>query len=260
MLDFVAWPKIPRLFKPMVVTEKIDGTNAAVIIENLGALSSDELSRFSDVDMSDRCTLSTFLGSPGEGKYKAKVFDYDNQVFVLAAQSRNRLITPEADNSGFAAWAFENYLDIFRLLGVGRHYGEWWGSGIQRGYGLEKGEKVFSLFNRHRYPHLVSLEAEGVTGSIRLVPLLAEGPFDLDDVRHILADLRKNGSKAAPGYMNPEGAVVFHEAGRQVYKAFVEELDGESRPKSQLIWDGGALPPLSDSYFEALAREPRGFA
>lgn len=29
---FRAWPKTPRLFRDMVITEKIDGTNAAVIV------------------------------------------------------------------------------------------------------------------------------------------------------------------------------------------------------------------------------------
>ena len=35
------------------------------------------------------------------------------------------------------------------FLVPGRHFGEWWGSGIQRGYGLD--EKTFSLFNAYRW-------------------------------------------------------------------------------------------------------------
>ena len=262
MIEFEAWPKIPRLFKPMVVTEKIDGTNAAVVIEKI------PVGSFWNDLKGPRGTLrANTLDEYRAAVVKVGMSGETNEAtFVVGAQSRNKLITPEQDNAGFARWAFENAEDLVRLLGPGRHFGEWWGSGIQRGYGLPKGEKRFSLFNRHRYSTLVSLEAEGVTGLVGLVPLLAEGPFDLDDVRHILADLRKNGSKAAPGFMNPEGVVVFHEAGRQVYKAFVED---DGKPKSLTA---GAIDlaksanrpveqfQIPSDYLDALAKEPRGFA
>ena len=32
-IDFTEWPKTPRLFRDMIVTEKIDGTNSAVGIK-----------------------------------------------------------------------------------------------------------------------------------------------------------------------------------------------------------------------------------
>lgn len=32
MIEFKAWPKIPRLFRDVIITEKIDGTNAAIHI------------------------------------------------------------------------------------------------------------------------------------------------------------------------------------------------------------------------------------
>lgn len=62
--------------------------------------------------------------------------------------SRNRWITPEDDNYGFARWAYENEEEL-RKLGPGHHYGEWWGKGIQHGYGMDR--KVFSLFNVFRW-------------------------------------------------------------------------------------------------------------
>jgi hypothetical protein len=65
-------------------------------------------------------------------------------------RSRSRWITPDDDNFGFAAWVEANR-DELLTLGPGRHFGEWWGSGIQRGYGLPKGEKRFSLFNVSRW-------------------------------------------------------------------------------------------------------------
>ena len=63
--------------------------------------------------------------------------------------SRTRWITPEDDNYGFAKWALA-HKDELMALGPGRHFGEWWGSGCQRGYGLTNGEKRFSLFNTSR--------------------------------------------------------------------------------------------------------------
>src|SRR3954471_9773147 len=62
--------------------------------------------------------------------------------------SRTRWITPDDDNYGFAKWAFAHE-DELRELGPGRHFGEWWGNGIQRKYGVL--DKRFSLFNVGRW-------------------------------------------------------------------------------------------------------------
>ena len=66
----------------------------------------------------------------------------------IQAGSRNRWITPEDDNYGFATWVYENKDALITLLGPGRHFGEWYGSGIGPGYGLK--EKRFALFNTYR--------------------------------------------------------------------------------------------------------------
>jgi hypothetical protein len=163
----------------MVITEKIDGTNAAVIVTEDGA---------------------------------------------VAAQSRNRLITPESDNFGFAQWAQDNAGALASALGPGRHYGEWWGSGIQRGYGLAKGEKRFSLFNVHRYG---DADLSGVPG-LGVVPVLHVGPFATPEVRRTLLDLGITGSHAAPGFDKPEGIIIFHVAAQQVFKA---TLENDEAPK-----------------------------
>jgi hypothetical protein len=43
-----------------------------------------------------------------------------------------------------------------------------------------------------------------------------------------LIDLKVNGSYAAPGYMNPEGIVVFHVAGNVGFK---KTLEKDEQPK-----------------------------
>lgn len=44
-VEFRAWPKTPRLFKEIVVTEKIDGTNGAVIVTDDGQVYAQSRSR-----------------------------------------------------------------------------------------------------------------------------------------------------------------------------------------------------------------------
>lgn len=165
--QFVGFPKVPRLHKEVIVTEKIDGTNAAVIITE-------------------------------DGK--------------IGAQSRTRLISPFEDNFGFARWVHDNANELM-LLGPGHHFGEWWGSGIQRGYGLPKGEKRFSLFNVDRWT-----DDTVRPRCCHVVPVLARGVFGFEDIQLAFGNLQFYGSRAAPGFMNPEGVMVYHTAARTYFK------------------------------------------
>jgi len=94
MTEFQEFPKIARYSRDVIVTEKIDGTNACV-----------------------------FIGAEGE----------------FLTGSRTRWITPEAYNYGFSRWAHEHKAELLTLC-PGRHFGEWWGGGCQRGYDLPKGD------------------------------------------------------------------------------------------------------------------------
>jgi hypothetical protein len=189
---FVGWPKISRLHRPIVVTEKIDGSNAAVVITPVDHAELTEIPHPEDV----------FI-DPSSG-----------QAYRVYAQSRTRVITPEQDNHGFAKYVRENAVALIHDLGVGRHFGEWWGSGINRGYGLQKGEKRFSLFNTSKW--------EGVffaTPNMSTVPVLGmDDILDTSYIDHILVRLETNGSLAAPGFMNPEGIVVFHTHSNTCFK------------------------------------------
>lgn len=169
--EFQAFPKMPRLSRECIVTEKIDGTNAQIYI--------------------------------GE-----------NDEFYVG--SRNRWITPDSDNYGFARWAYDHY-DQLRLLGPGRHFGEWWGGGIQRGYGFTKGEKFFSLFNVSRW------NVGNIPECVNVVPTLYVGPFDTLDLARVVESLAQYGSQAAPGFMRPEGIVVYHTAANLCFKKTIEK-------------------------------------
>jgi hypothetical protein len=178
--EFTPFPKIARLNRDITITEKIDGTNAAIVIQQT-----------------------------------------DDEVSIYA-QSRKRVITPDDDNFGFAAWVFENFDALVSILGPGIHFGEWWGSGIQRGYGLSKGEKRFSLFNTTRWLPELLYNEEAFAIGLRTVPVIYEGIFDTYAIDSALDDLREEGSYAAPGFKNPEGVVIFHHAGNHLYKVTLE--------------------------------------
>jgi len=192
MSVFVPFPKIPRLFKDCTITEKIDGTNACIVIAP--------------------------NWNPPEGNepcIDASVFAHGVQ-YAVWAQSRNKVITPgkQTDNAGFAAWVDANSVALVETLGEGRHFGEWYGQGIQRGYGLD--HKRFALFNTRRWQY-EALEEVGI--GLECVPVLYEGPFDTDHVDSAMSNLIIAGSRAVPGFMRPEGVMVYHHGSGTMFKA-----------------------------------------
>lgn len=195
MFEFTGFPSIARLRRDCVMSEKIDGTNAAVSIEELDP----------EFDYSQ----DKFLVA--EVKDESQAFD---TYYGVTVQSRKRLITPQDDNFGFARWVQSNAEGLVKTLGVGLHFGEWWGSGIQRGYGLTKGEKRFSLFNTVRWK---DTDFSAVPG-LGAVPELFVGEFSTENIDAVKAKLLETGSQASPGFMNPEGIVVYHTASKSLYK------------------------------------------
>lgn len=184
-MEFEPFPKIGRLKRDCVVTEKIDGTNAQICITR------------------DHC-----------GGEVAEVDDN----FIYAG-SRSRWLQPgkSTDNFGFAGWVVDNAAELVKL-GEGRHYGEWWGVGIQRGYGLT--ERRFSLFNAYRWR-----DAETRPACCSVVPVLHQGIFDTDEIAACLGMLERNGSRAKPGFEKPEGVIVYHAATKTYFKRLLENDD-----------------------------------
>ena len=191
---FMEFPKIARLSRDCIITEKIDGTNGSILI-------------------GDECKPYLLP---------------DGQAVPFLVGSRNRWLTLEADNFGFARWAY-THADELLKLGPGHHFGEWWGSGIQRGYGLVKGEKRFSLFNVTRWKE--ARDNGTLPLCVSLVPILYSGIFHSHEVEEALDRLRLMGSFAAPGFMKPEGVVVWHSAARVLFK---KTLEKDEMPKGQV--------------------------
>lgn len=150
-----------------------------------------------------------------------KIDGTNAQVFIsedgdVLAGSRTRWLTPEQDNFGFARWVEDNRVELLKL-GPGRHFGEWWGLGIQRNYGLR--EKRFSLFNTGRW------SGEEKPECCSLVPVLYEGNFSTGAIETAIEGLLSGGSYAAPGFMKPEGIVVYHAAAHSLFKVLCENDD-----------------------------------
>jgi hypothetical protein len=175
MIEFKRWPKIPRIEnETYTVTEKIDGTNACVVID-------------------------------AEGN--------------VGAQARNGLIHPntkkdkQRDNLGFAAWTEANADDL-RRLGEGHHYGEWWGIGINRAYGLD--HRRFSLFSWWTPDELMPK-------CCYRVPVLAQKVSLAEVCELVVPGLKEHGSVAAEGFMRPEGLVLRSTAHGGLFKVIIDK-------------------------------------
>lgn len=221
-LDFNAWPKTPRLYRDAIATEKLDGSNAQVAI--LPATPR-------EIEESNKHALAAFMDPASPTGY-----------YLMFAGSRNRWVTPSSDNYGFAAWVLENHLAL-KQLGEGRHFGEWWGRGINRNYGLT--ERRFSLFNTIRWclhnatperipngnPTAPVKYQQPLPQCVGLVPVIERGTFCSALVETAIARLMLEGSHAAPGFRNPEGIVVFHTAANHGFKVLIENDD---KPKGEV--------------------------
>jgi hypothetical protein len=135
----------------------------------------------------------------------------------VKAGSRNRWIKVGDDNFGFAKWVQEHEDELREGLGVGYHYGEWWGGSVQRGYGVK--DKRFSLFNVARW----GADQPNRIACCHGVPLLYEGQVSEAAIFSVLQDLEQHGSYAAPGFEKPEGIIVYHKKSRYTWKVYLNE-------------------------------------
>lgn len=192
-MEFQPFKKIARLSRQCFVTEKIDGTSGLVGISEPGVI-------------------------PGDGSMPICTVETGAGPVSVYAGSRTRWVLPgkSTDNYGFASWVKENAEELLQL-GSGYHYGEWWGRGIQRGYGLD--HRRFSLFNVSRWS---GPNRGGAPECCSTVPIIHEGEFDTLTIDACMTQLRHFGSLAAPGFDRPEGVVIYHTASGTFYKKTLE--------------------------------------
>lgn len=104
--EFKEFNKIARLSREIIITEKIDGTNGLIYIDENNVI---------------------YAGSRNRWLWSEEQEEIHN------------------DNHGFAQWVRANKEEL-KKLDKGYHYGEWAGQGIQRNYGLtEKRFYLFNV-------------------------------------------------------------------------------------------------------------------
>ena len=142
-MDFKPFPKVPRLSREIVITEKLDGTNASVWIE---------------IDH------GRFIYR----EHKTAKITHNETVYTVSAGSRKKFLSPGGtlftgdppkpvkgtDNFGFAAWFWSMLLPFISLpisLGVGAWVGyatdQWWTCMlIAAGWGLSPWGACIAIF------------------------------------------------------------------------------------------------------------------
>ena len=214
--EYPKFPKTHRLYDDVVITEKLDGTNGLISIRKVVEPEA----------------------SPAVGE--VFVLNPEGETLGVRAGSRNGWLVPNGtltnkkgrpdnttDNYGFAQWVVEN-AEKLSILDEGNHYGEWYGQGIQRGYGLI--EKRFALFNPFQLEEMAA-SAEigpGYCPPVECVPVLYTGLLREQNIEAVLSNLHANGSQAVPGYMRAEGIVIRHMRGRFNLKVVIDG-NGEKR-------------------------------
>jgi len=205
--EFKGFNKIPRLSREIIITEKIDGTNGIIYIDE---------------------DNNIFAGSRKRWLWGSIQDEVHN------------------DNYGFAKWVKANKEELLQL-GKGYHYGEWMGQGIQRNYGLkEKRFYLFNvgrwcLYNEE--PKLISIDQKTKIEKYQdrapqccsVVPVLYRGDWFYEGYQnlffaptHEISKLFAHGSKAVPNFMKPEGIVIYHTASGQLFK---KTIDNDEKPK-----------------------------
>jgi hypothetical protein len=199
--EFRKFDKIPRFRRDIIITEKIDGTNGCILVAERSLVDDYHQSHWPFMPAGD---------------------------YLILVGSRKRWlngIDKSGDNYGFRKWVGANR-DELVTLGPGRHYGEWWGAGIQRRYGLTDNDKRFSLFNTARWG-----EHNPNPSCTSVVPVLNTGAMSGATIDMALTELEFHGSTAAPGFMKPEGIVIYMTQARRLFKI---TLENDGMPKSKI--------------------------
>ncbi len=90
---FAPFPKMARLYRDIVITEKLDGTNAQILIDDAGFADGNE------------------------------VCEVDGLALWAGSRTRWLDTSSRGDNFGFAKWVQDNAAELVKL-GEGRHFGE----------------------------------------------------------------------------------------------------------------------------------------
>lgn len=173
-VEFKPYPKTPRLANVLCeITEKIDGTNGCILVDE------------------------GYIAAGSRNKLLC-----ERRRAPYSTELSDQTTWHGSDNYGFGQWVMDNAAELSKL-GPGLHYGEWWGQGIQRRYGLT--EKRFTLFHSGRY---MATHGPDLPSCVSLAPVIYSGHYDPNVVPECVERLKLHGSYAAPGFHRPEGVIL----------------------------------------------------
>ncbi len=165
------------------------------------------------------------------------IYEDDAKQLQVLAGSRSRWLSVHNDNYGFANFVEQHKEIIIDKLGIGRHFGEWCGPGINNGEGLT--EKTLFLFNWRKW------NKEEIHPRIKTVPLLYFGDAHLSEIDAAMHQLKVTGSRASLGFMTPEG-IVIEIAGTLYKRTFdIEEVKWGGVKKERRTSSGEEGPDIS---------------
>lgn len=177
MTEFHGFPKIARFSREVIVTEKIDGTNAQIYIGNDGEFLTGSRKRWI---------------TPENDNYGFSKWAHNHKAELLGLGPGRHCGEWWGDGiqRKYNMPKGEKRFSLFNVVRWCRH-----------------GEAPQPIPTNN--PNIVKTQ-DVLPACVGLVPLLWRGKFDNLDIDSILTSLRQTGSKAAPGYGFPEGVVVFH--------------------------------------------------
>ena len=189
-LDFFEFPKIARLSRECIITEKIDGTNGQIFITDDGEM---------------------LVGS----RTRWITPEDDNHGFARWAMDHREELLTLGPGRHYGEWwgksiqrkygMTEKRWSLFNVVRWCLHGTEPQGI-LTADLRIEKWQQVL--------PECCSL-----------VPVLYRGLFTTQACEDALDWLRKNGSAASPGFMKPEGIVCFHVAANMGFKKTLQKDD-----------------------------------
>lgn len=182
--EFQEFRKIPRLSREIIITEKIDGTNGLIYIN-------------------DDCT-EIYAGS------KSRWLDdhNDNFGFYHWAMDNKEELLKLGKGYHYGEWMGK---------GIQRNYG----ITEKRFYLFNVGRWVKNEITESGNSYLQEKQ-EYCPSCCYVVPELYHGMFNTEVISKYLESLRNNGSRAVPGFMDAEGIVIYHIPSRYYFKKTIK--------------------------------------
>lgn len=181
--EFVGFPKIARLNRQCVITEKIDGTNGIVHVSIGGTVTAGSRHRWLVAGGVDNFGFAAWVAAHADELRTLGPGYHYGEWWGAGIQRRYRLT--------------EKRWSLFNVT-------RWCTPGTEPAV-ISPGKLQ-----------------EALPACAGLVPVIYRGPFNTDAVNAALDHLRVHGSFAAPGFPNPEGIVVHHLAAGVNFKVTLD--------------------------------------